>query len=161
MTGSKKTTSAKKNATFPLGPDEGGTHPTRHNDTEPTEEVRTNRTRIPGSRLQVEVRQSNLTNPLLSLRLLEERGEETVTGRGAHRPGGLVGHRDEAEPRSNHALEELGVLRPLSRDGRPQVTVRARRNPALVRHAGDSVIEARLQGKPSIIQHHCPTDNYT
>ena len=72
----------------------------------------------------------------------------TVTGRGAHRPGGLMGHRDEAEPRSNHVLEELGVLRPLSRDGRSQVTVRARRNPALVRHAGDSVVEAGLQGKP-------------
>ena len=59
-----------------------------------------------------------------------------------------TGHRDEAEPRSNHVLEELGVLRPLSRDGRPQVTVRARRNPALVSHAGDSVVEAGLQGKP-------------
>ena len=123
MAGSKKTTSAKKNATLPLGPDQGSTHPARHNNTKPTEEVRTNGTRTPGGRLQVEVRQSNLTNPLLSLRLLEERGEETVTGRGAHRPGGLVGHRDEAEPRSNHVLEELGVLRPLRGNGRPQVTV--------------------------------------
>ena len=122
MTGSKKTTSAKKNAALPLGTNQGSTHPARHNNTEPTQEVRADRPRIPRGRLQVEVRQSNLTNPLLSLRLLEERGEETVTGGGAHRPGGLMGHRDEAEPRSNHVLEELGVLRPLSRDGRPQVT---------------------------------------
>ena len=137
MPRSEKTTSAKKNAALPLGTNQGSTHPARNNDTEPTQEVRTDRTRIPRGRLQVEVRQGNLANPLLSLRLLEERSEETVTGGGAHRPGGLVGHRDEAEPRSNHVLEELGVLRPLRGNGRSQVTVRARRNPALVSHAGD------------------------
>ena len=106
MPRSEKTTSAKKNAALPLGTNQGSAHPARNNDTEPTQEVRTDRTRIPRGRLQVEVRQGNLANPLLSLRLLEERSEETVTGGGAHRPRGLVGHREEIKPRRYHVLEE-------------------------------------------------------